>query len=87
LLAQEPKTPQPPEQPFIDFTNRSYVVGKAGKLSVQVETQLMADEPEIAKQALVRLDEKLTEAFKVVPKPAQPDLRKLRIFLLYGPKA
>lgn len=87
LLGQEPKTPLPTEQPVIDFTKRLYVVGKAGKLTVQVEKQLMADEPEIAKKALARLDEKLAEAFKAVPKPAQPDLRKLRFFLMYGTKA
>ena len=47
----------------------------------------MADEPEIAKQALGRLDEKLTEAFKAVPEAGSARPEKLRFFLLYGPKA
>ncbi len=88
-FAQERKTPLPPPQKYVDFRKppREYVTTHAGKWTVMVEKQLHADTPALAKQALARLTKKLGEAMKALPEPSHAKLQKLRIFLMYGPKA
>ena len=55
--------------------------------SVLVEKQLAAEAPELAKTTLARLEKKLGETVAVLPAAALPDLRQVKIFLLYGPDA
>ncbi len=47
----------------------------------------MKEDPDLAKTTLERLEKKLNEALAVLPKAAHPTLLKLKLFLLYGPKA
>jgi hypothetical protein len=72
-----------------DFNHppREYAVRKLRGWDVLVEKQLLDDAPELAKKALGKLDEKLGKAVEVLPEAVLPDLRRLKIFLMYGPKA
>jgi FimV-like protein len=87
--AQERKTPPPPPQESIDYAKpvREYVTARAGKWTISVEKQLQTDAPAVAKQALERLEKKLPEALKALPEPSHANLKKLQVFLMYGPKA
>jgi hypothetical protein len=79
ILKQEP----------VDFNHppRDYVTHKLHGWSVLVEKQLVDEAPKLAKTTLARLENNLGEAVAVPPAATLPDLRKLRIFLLYGPQA
>jgi len=88
-FAEGPGTPLPPAQKDVDYRDppREYVTVRLGEWTVLVEKQLRADDPALAKEALARLDKKLAEAMKALPEPSRATLKKLRIFLMYGPKA
>lgn len=83
------KTAAALKQAPVDFNHppRDYVTRELCGWSVLVEKQLVDESPEPAKAALARLERKLGEAASVLPVAALPDLRKLKNFLLYGPKA
>jgi hypothetical protein len=83
------KTPPPPPQKFVDFREppRAYRAFRAGSRKVWVEKELLSEAPDLAGQALARLRTKLAEAIAVLPARSRPILRKLPIFLLYGPQA
>lgn len=79
---------QKPKDQF-DYRNppREYEVRKLGRWSIQVEKQLVTDDPALAKKALERLEKKLNQALTALPKATHPTLLKLDYFLMYGPKA
>jgi Mlc titration factor MtfA (ptsG expression regulator) len=85
----ERKTAAARVQAPVDFNHppRDYVTHRIQGWDVLVEKQLADEAPELAKRALARLEKKLGEAVAVLPAAALPDLRRLNVFLLYGPEA
>jgi hypothetical protein len=77
------------QQAPVDFNHppRDYATHRLCGWEVLVEKQLADDAPELAAKALARVETKLGEAAKLLPAAALPDLRKLKVFILYGPKA
>jgi hypothetical protein len=86
-MAAEPVAPAP--KPAVNFREpaRTYQTVQLGQWTVMVEQQLQADEPDLAKRALARLESKLGVMLAALPTSARPRLEKLPIFLMYGPKA
>ncbi|MFT3883250.1 MAG: hypothetical protein QM703_26805 [Gemmatales bacterium] len=86
---QESKTPAPPLQQSVNYADppREYETTHAGKWLVQVEKQLAVDAPHLSAKVLNRLEKKLGEALKVLPVSSQARLKKLDIYVMYGPKA
>jgi hypothetical protein len=86
-MAAEPAAPAP--KPAVNFREpqRTYKAVPLGQWTVMVEQQLPAENPELAKLALARLESKLGVMLAALPSPARPRLEKLPIFLMYGPKA
>ena len=87
--AERHKTPRPPARKIIDYRKpqREYQAVRAGERSIQVEKQLPADAPKLAARAVARLDKKISQALELMPEPARARLKKVRFFLMYGPKA
>lgn len=87
--AQERKNAPPSPQPSVNYSKpaREYVTVLVDKWTVSVEKQLQAEAPALAKVALARLKRKLAEMLKVLPAPSHAKLKKLPIFLMYGPRA
>lgn len=87
--AREVKTPPPPLQKPVNFNDppREYETARAGEWTIKVEKQLLVDAPEVAKKAMKRLDKKLAEALKSLPDSSHARLKKLPVFLMYGPKS
>jgi hypothetical protein len=54
---------------------------------VHIEKELVDRAPELARDALARLERKLAATAAALPAAALPDLRRLKIFSMYGPKA
>jgi hypothetical protein len=83
------QTPPPPAQKPVDYRNpaREYRAVRVGRLTVSVENQLLTDAPETARLALARLERKVGEALEALPEPARAELRRIPLFLMYGPKA
>jgi hypothetical protein len=86
-MAAEPAASAP--KPVVNFREpqRTYQTVPLGQWTVMVEQQLPAEDPELAKRALARLESKLGVMLAALPSPARPRLQKLPIFLMYGPKA
>jgi hypothetical protein len=89
--AQPPPAP-PPEKPPEAQVNyrdppRQYETYRLAGWTVQVERQLVAEAPELAKRALARLESKLGVMLAALPKHAHPLLRKAPIYLMYGSRA
>lgn len=55
--------------------------------NVMVEKQLLTDAPDTAKAALERLDRQWRQALEALPRSSHSYLRKVGLFLMYGPKA
>lgn len=100
LLAAEPAEPATHQekkrrtapalkQAPVDFNHppREYVTHELQGWSVLVEEQLADEAPELAKEALARLNSKLGQVAAALPAATLPDLRKVKVFLMYGPKA
>jgi len=87
--AQTRKTPLPPPQKPVNYSEppREYEAVPLNGWTIQVERQLLSDAPDLAKQALGRLERKLGEAFAALPESSHDNLKKLQVFLMYGPKA
>jgi hypothetical protein len=83
------RTPLPPAQKAVDYRNprREYKTVRVGSLKVSVEKQLLIAAPETARRALARLERKVGEALAALPEAARPGLRRVPLFLMYGPKA
>ncbi len=79
----------PPPQKPVDYRQprRVYEAIRVGNGTVLVEKQLLSDAPDVAKQSLARLRKKWSEALAALPRAVRADMRKLPLFLLYGPKA
>jgi hypothetical protein len=77
------------QQQPVDFNHppREYVMHAAQGWEILMEKQLEDEAPDLAKRALTRLEKKLGEMAAVLPAEALPDLRRVKIFLMYGPKA
>jgi Mlc titration factor MtfA (ptsG expression regulator) len=89
LESPKRKTAAAINQTPVDFNHppREYVTREFRGWSVMVEKQLIDEAPDLAKATLARLEKKLGEAVEVLPSAALPDLRQLKIFLMYGPPA
>lgn len=89
--AEEPPrlTAPPIAQEPIDLNHppRDYAARAVRGWQVFVERQLLDEDPGMAEKALARLDRKLGQAEQLLPAGALKDLRGLKWFLLYGPKA
>ncbi len=87
----EPKRKTAPavEQTPVDFNHppREYAEREVHGWTVLVEKQLLDDAPDVAATAQERLKKKLAEAAAALPAATLPDLRKVKIFLMHGPKA
>ena len=79
----------PPPKPVVDFREpqRTYQTVPLGPWTVMVEQQLPAEDPDLATQALARLESKLGVMLAALPSPARARLQKLPVFLMYGSKA
>jgi len=82
-------TPQPPYQTPVNFSHppRQYEAIRVRQWSVLVERQLMAEDANLAKRALARLDKQLGELLVAFPKSAHARLQSLTLFLMHGEKA
>ncbi len=89
LSAQGEKTPLPPPQKPVDYNDppREYQSTRLGSWTFHMEKQLIADAPDVEKRALARLEKKLGEAMQSLPESTRARLRRLPVFLMYGPKA
>ncbi len=87
--AQERKTPPPPSQKLVDYSKpvREYKTDHLDKWTVMVEKQLLTDAPDIASQAQLRLKVMLGKMLTLLPELSRARLKKLPIYLMYGPKA
>jgi hypothetical protein len=87
FASADDKTP-PPQQP-VNYNKpaRQYEKADAGDWTVLVEKQLLSEAPDVADKALARLKEKLPQAMDALPEASHAKLKKLKFFLLYGPKA
>jgi arylsulfatase A-like enzyme len=76
-------------QASVDFNHppRDYATHRIQGWDVLVEQELVDHAPELARRALARLDQKLAETAAVLPDAALADLRRVKIFLLFGPDA
>lgn len=77
------------QQAPVDFNHppRDYVTYTQQGWEVLVERQLADEDPVTAKATLVRVEKKLGEIAALLPPATLPDLRKLKVFILYGTKA
>jgi Mlc titration factor MtfA (ptsG expression regulator) len=77
------------KQEPVDFNHppREYVQHQLQGWEVLVEKQLVDEAPDLAKATLARLGKKLGEIVAALPPASLADLRGLKLFLLYGPKA
>lgn len=89
LRADERKIPPPPSQKKVDYRQpkRDYKKVPLGKWTVFAEKQLLSESPLVARKALSRLKVMLPKALAALPKPSRDLLKKLPIYLMYGPKA
>lgn len=89
VQAEERKTPQPPAQKQVDYSKpaREYKTIHLDKWTLMVEKQLLADAPDLARQAQLRLKLMLGKMLALLPAPSRARLVKLPIYLMYGPKA
>jgi hypothetical protein len=73
----------------VDFNHppRTYVEHSAQGWRVFIEKELEDRDPELMLNVLSRLDKKLGEMAAALPGTALPDLRKVNLFVMYGPKA
>ena len=83
------KTAPALKQTPVDFNHppRAYVEHAAQGWRVFVEKELEDQNPDLSAKALARLDTKLAAMIAVLPGSALPDLRKVNLFIMYGPKA
>jgi len=77
------------KQTPVDFNHppREYVASQAHGWSILVEKQLVDEASELADKALARLKSNLDKMAGLFPKSALPDLRRVKVFLMYGPRA
>lgn len=82
-------TPKAIELPPFDFNHppRAYVDTVLVGWNVSVEKQLVDEDALTAKKATARLEAKLEQVAKTLPAASLAELRTVRIFLMYGPKA
>lgn len=75
--------------PPVDFNHppRDYVTNQVSHWTLFVESQMVQEDPDLARRAMNRLNEKLVEAMAVLPASASAPLRHLKFFLLYGEKS
>lgn len=73
----------------IDFRNppREYETVYFDKWTVFVEKQLRSEDPAVARRALARMKVMLPKALAALPEHSRANLRKLPIYLMYGPEA
>lgn len=83
------KTAPALKQAPVDFNHppREYSQRELQGWQVLVEKELVDGNPELAKSTLARLEKKLGETVAALPASSLPDLRKLKVFLMFGPKA
>jgi hypothetical protein len=87
--ADDSKTPQLPSQKKVDYRNpeREYKSVRLDKWTMLVEKQLLAEAPTAARQAQARMKIMLPKAMAALPDHSRANLKKLPIYLMYGPKA
>jgi hypothetical protein len=75
-----------PAYPDVDLNHpqRSYLSTNLQEWSVWMEKELVVDHPLLASNALARLEGKLQEVERVLPKHSHPLLQERKIFLLLG---
>lgn len=80
-----PARPQAP----VDFNHppRDYTARRLHDWDVFVETQLVDEAPVLAARALTRLDNTLGKIASLLPASSLSDLRRVRVFVLFGPSS
>jgi hypothetical protein len=88
-VTRQRKTAPAIKQKPVDFNHppRDYATRELCGWSVLVEKELEHEAPDLTKTTLARLEKKLGQAAAALPATALPDLRKVKIFVMYGPKA
>ena len=71
----------------IDFrTPQREYISSVGN-NILVERQLLTEDPQIAEQAVARLQEKITLALSILPQHSRPVLEKIPFYVMCGPAA
>lgn len=83
------RTLPPPPEPLVNycFPVRSYEKMNLNGWKVYVEQPLIEVDPQLATQALARLEHKLNDAMDVLPVAAHKDFRRLDFYLMAGPQS
>ena len=89
FAADDTRSNTPPAVKRVNYNDppREYVNAGSLEWNIYLEKQLFDDSPSLMLQAKARLEKKLTEALKKLPESARERLKKIDIFLMYGPKA
>lgn len=66
---------------------RAYQAVSTNGWALQVESQLVDENPALAGKAAARLTRKLNEALALLPEASHACLKTVKVFLMYGPKA
>jgi hypothetical protein len=78
-----------PPQKQVDFRDppREYKTVRLDKWPVFIEKQLLSESPTVAREAQARMKAMLPTALAALPEHCRANLRKLLLYLLYGPRA
>ena len=66
---------------------REYVATGTNGWTIELEKQLMTDNPALGRKAAARLARKLDESCTLLPEAARAGVRRHKFFIMYGPKA
>jgi len=79
------------KQKYVNYRDpvREYEEVKTNKWTVEVEKQLVTDNPKLAGKAVARLEQMLEKALAAMPltDAYRDKMRNRKVFLMYGPKA
>lgn len=78
-IEQKPVNYREPPREYKSFSTNGW--------DIEVEQQLIADDPKLADKAISRLAQKLNEVVKALPADSRELVKKRKVFLMYGPKA
>src|SRR5690348_11219362 len=87
--AQNSVTPLPPAQKPVNYAEprREYETFHVANWNLEVEQQLVKEDPALTRRVLARLVENIRAALKAMPPPARVRLDKMKFFVMYGPKS
>lgn len=78
-IQQKPVNYREPQREYQSFSTNGW--------AIDVEKQLITDDPRLAEKTISRLALKLNEVLKMLPADSREKMKNRKIFLMYGPKA